>query len=154
VWFYSLDCNQPIAVAIARHFFHLPYFHASMSAKRQAGVIRYQCQRQGEKGAPWCYEWTPGSQSTPAEPGSLEFFLIERYLLFSTNRKGHLMVGRVHHTPYRVHIPRVSEVSTGPAHLSGFDLKGAPHSLLAAESVDVSIFALEAARALDQPKII
>lgn len=146
VWFYSLDCNQPIAVAIARHFFHLPYFHASMSAKRQAGVIRYQCQRQGEKGAPWCYEWTPGSQSTPAEPGSLEFFLIERYLLFSTNRKGHLMVGRVHHTPYRVHIPRVSEVSTGPAHLSGFDLKGAPLSLLAAESVDVSIFALEAAR--------
>jgi hypothetical protein len=57
------------------------------------------------------------------------------------------MVGRVYHTPYRVHRPRVSEVSTGPAHLSGFDLTGEPLSLLAAESVDVSIFALEAARA-------
>jgi hypothetical protein len=44
-------------------------------------------------------------------------------------------------------MPRVSEVSTGPAHLSGFDLTGEPLSLLAAESVDVSIFALEAARA-------
>jgi hypothetical protein len=52
------------------------------------------------------------------------------------------MEGRVHHEPYRIHTPRVSEVSAGPAHLSGFDLKGEPVSLLGAESVDVSIFAL------------
>ena len=142
VWFYSLDCNQPLAVAIARRFFHLPYFHASMSAKRSSGAIRYQCQRQGETGAPWCYEWTPSTRSTLAEPGSLEFFLLERYLLFSTDSQGRLMVGRVHHEPYRIHTPRVSEVSAGPAHLLGFDLKGEPLSLLGAESVDVSIFAL------------
>lgn len=145
VWFYSLDCNQPIAVAIARRFFHLPYFHATMTAKRQAGAIRYECRRQGETGAPWCYEWTPGTQSTLAEPGSLEFFLLERYLLFSTDRKGRLMIGRVHHTPYRMHTPRVSEVSAGPAHRAGFDLKGEPVSLLGAESVDVAIYALQQA---------
>lgn len=142
VWFYSLDCNQPLAVSIARHFFHLPYFHARMSAKLNAGGIRYQCQRQGETGDPWCYEWTPGAQSTPAEPSSLEFFLVERYLLFSADSKGHLMEGRVHHEPYRIHTPRVSKASSGPAHLLGFNLKGEPISLLGAESVDVSIFAM------------
>jgi hypothetical protein len=32
VWFYSLDCNQPLAVEIARRLFHLPYQHAEMKA--------------------------------------------------------------------------------------------------------------------------
>ena len=35
VWFFSLDCNQPLAVEIARRFFHLPYEHAAMKAARR-----------------------------------------------------------------------------------------------------------------------
>jgi uncharacterized protein YqjF (DUF2071 family) len=94
VWFYSLDCNQPLAVAIARRFFHLPYFHASMTAKRSSGAIRYQCQRQGETGAPWCYEWTPGTRSTLAEPGSLEFF---PYIFLNSHISvGHFFIGFYH----------------------------------------------------------
>ncbi|MEO6741107.1 MAG: DUF2071 domain-containing protein [Chthoniobacteraceae bacterium] len=146
VWFYSLDCNQPVAVAIARRFFHLPYFHARMSAKRRDGAIQYQCQRRGETGEPWRYDWSPGAHAAPAEPGSLEFFLIERYVLFAANHTGCLHEGRVHHAPYRIHTPVVSALSTGPARLAGFDLKGAPASLLGAESVDVSIFPLKRIR--------
>ena len=33
VWFYSLDCNQPVAVQLARSLFSLPYVHA-----RQTGI--------------------------------------------------------------------------------------------------------------------
>ena len=146
VWFYSLDCNQPVAVAIARRFFHLPYFHARMSAKRRDGAIHYHCQRRGETGEPWRYEWCPGAHAAPAEPGTLEFFLIERYLLFSSDREGQLHMGRVHHAPYRIHMPVVSALSTGPAQHGGFDLKGDPVSLLGAESVDVSIFPLKPIR--------
>lgn len=143
VWFYSLDCNQPVAVAIARRFFHLPYFHARMSAKRRAGAIRYQCQRRGETSEPWRYEWHPGAHAAPAVPDTLEFFLTERYVLFSSDREDQLHGGRVHHAPYRIHTPVVSGFSTGPAHLGGFELKGDPVSLLGAESVDVSIFPLK-----------
>ncbi len=32
VWFYSLSCNQPMAVWLARRFFHLNYVHAKMDA--------------------------------------------------------------------------------------------------------------------------
>jgi uncharacterized protein YqjF (DUF2071 family) len=39
VWFYSLDCNQPLAVALARRFFHLPYFNARMRARRRGGSV-------------------------------------------------------------------------------------------------------------------
>ena len=143
VWFYSLDCNQPLAVAIARRFFHLPYFHARMSAKRQDAAIDYRCQRRGETGGPWRYEWRPGPHAAPAEPGSLEFFLIERYALFSTDHAGRLYEGRVHHAPYRIHTPIVSELSASPARLAGFDLQGEPVSVLGAHSVDVSIFPLK-----------
>lgn len=146
VWFYSLDCNQPVAVAIAQRFFHLPYLHARMSAKRRDGAIQYQCQRRGQTGEPWRYGWSPGTRAAPAEPGTLEFHLIERYVLFSSDREGRLHEGRVHHTPYRVHTPVVSALSTGPAHLAGFDLKGEPVSLLGAEPVDVSIFPLKRTR--------
>lgn len=146
VWFYSLDCNQPLAVAIARRFFHLPYFHARMSAKRRDGAIQYHCQRRGETGEPWRYEWRSGAQAAPAELGTREFFLIERYVLFSADHTGCLHLGRVHHAPYRIHTPVVSALSTGPAHLAGFDLKGAPVSLFGVESVDVSIFPLKRVR--------
>ncbi len=33
VWFFSLDCNQSLAVSIARSFFHLPYHNAQMKAQ-------------------------------------------------------------------------------------------------------------------------
>ena len=49
VWFYSLDANQPLAVAIARRLFHLPYEHATMKSSRSPqGLIRYESQRRGD----------------------------------------------------------------------------------------------------------
>ena len=142
VWFYSLDCNQPLAVMLARHFFHLPYFHARMRAQRAGEAIHYQCRRRGETGEPWRYAWTPGPTAAQAQPGSLDFFLIERYVLFSTDHAGRIYEGRVHHAPYRIHTPVVSGLSSGPARLAGFELTGEPASLLGAQSVDVSIFPL------------
>ena len=142
VWFYSLDCNQPLAVVLARRFFHLPYCHARMAAEHRDGLMHYHCQRR-EEPAPRCrYVWRPGPNPAPAEPGSLEFFLVERYLLFSADRGGRLFNGRVHHAPYRVHTPVVAELSAEPARQAGFALAGEPASLLAALSVDVSVFPL------------
>jgi len=142
VWFYSLDCNQPIAVAIARRFFHLPYFHARMAASRRDGAIQYACQRRDEAARPCRYAWTPGATVAPTLPGSLDFFLVERYLLFAADPAGRLYSGRVHHAPYRVSPAEVAEFSVEPARLAGFRLEGEPASLLAALPVDVSIFPL------------
>ncbi len=143
VWFHSLDCNQPLAVILARRFFHLPYFHARISARRHHETMHYECRRRGAA-APACrYGWSPGLQSVPAEPGSLEFFLVERYRLFAADRAGRLFSGRVFHAPYRIHAPVVAECSAEPARQAGFALDGAPQSLLGARPVDVSIFSLQ-----------
>ncbi len=142
VWFYSLDCERALAVAIARRFFHLPYLHARMSASVHDGTIHYQCQRRAAAGS--CrYAWTPGAASAPTTPGSLEYFLVERYLLFAADAAGRLYSGRVHHAPYRVNLPRVSECSIEPARLAGFELDGEPASVLAALPVEVSVFPLK-----------
>jgi hypothetical protein len=141
VWFYSLDCNQPVAVQIARRLFRLPYFHARMSARRTRGVIDYRCARHGSPEAR--YRWTAAGDARAAAPGSLEFFLLERYVLFTTDAAGGIYRGRVHHEPYRYGATEVEALSTEPAKLAGFDLKGEPCSLLAAKQVDVQIFKLQ-----------
>jgi len=142
VWFYSLDCDQPLAVAIARRCFHLPYFHARMAASHRDGTVHYDCQRRSEAASGARYAWTPGRDAAQAEPGSLAFFLVERYLLFAADGAGRLFTGRVHHAPYRLHTPEVTEFSTVPARQAGFDLVGEPASVLGAQAVDVSIFPL------------
>jgi uncharacterized protein YqjF (DUF2071 family) len=99
VWFFSLDCNQPVAVWAARSFFHLPYYHSKMSARAgEHGAIDYSCHRRSDSAASsFCYKISPAT--APAEPGTLEFFLVERYLLFSATPGG-IRAGQVHHCPY------------------------------------------------------
>jgi len=99
VWFDSLDCNQSVAVWTARTLFHLPYQNAQMSAnKTAAGMIHYRSQRRGEAAtSEFAYRLKP--EPHQAKLGSLEFFLAERYLLFTQTSSG-LRCGRVHHAPY------------------------------------------------------
>lgn len=141
-WFHSLDCDQPVAVEIARTCFHLPYLHARMQATRTASAIDYTCQRRGVSGSPWRYTWQTASPGQPAAERTLEHFLVERYALYAADAERQLYRGHVSHTPYRVHVPALTRYDTGPATLAGFSLQGAPASVLAAEPVDVAIHSL------------
>ena len=143
VWFYSLDCNQPVAVSLARRLFHLPYRHASMSAEERDGTLRYRCLMRQPGARESDFAWAPGTGAAPAVPGSLEFFLVERYLLFAADPSGRLYSGRVHHAPYQVSAPTVGQWSAEPARQAGFELAGPPSSLIAARPVEVSIYPLE-----------
>lgn len=144
VWFYSLDCNQALAVAIAQRFFHLPYRNSDMTARQAGDGIKYDCQRKGDERRA-CYRWTAGRTLGPATPGSLEFFLLERYLLFTTNASGALFTGQVHHAPYQMREVQLHAVSTVPLVQAGFDARAEPASVLAAAKVDVEIFGLRRA---------
>jgi uncharacterized protein len=108
VWFFSLDAANSIAVRLARSLFHLPYHHARMLMEREhppratdpptrlyAGVRR----RPGPLPASYAIRATPGGTPGPAQPGTLEHFLVERYS-FYTFWKGRLYRCRVHHHPY------------------------------------------------------
>lgn len=145
VWFYSLDCDQPIAVWVARRLFHLPYQHARFRSAREGGVVTYEARRL-TLATPDRFQWKRGGDIRPAEPGSLEFFLVERYRLFAANRRGELFTGRVHHAPYPVCVPEVTAAAPAVGRAAGFQMTGPAPLRHAVAGVDVAIHPLEAVR--------
>ncbi|MDB4353891.1 DUF2071 domain-containing protein [Akkermansiaceae bacterium] len=142
VWFFSLDCSQGLAVSIARSRFHLPYHKADMKSSTSDAGINYRCRREGElQAASYLYE-KPDSGEI-AQPGTLEFFLLERYLLFSRKRDGELFCGRVHHEPYQFKTAQVSKLNLEPLNWENFEIKGEPASALVSPGVDVTVYPLE-----------
>jgi uncharacterized protein len=103
VWFFSLDCNQWLAVQAARRVFHLPYQWAEMQADESSGKVEFTSRRKNTDAAnTTTFSFAPADQRVNmASPRSLEFFLAERYLLFSrAQRTGKLYSARVHHAPH------------------------------------------------------
>ncbi len=142
VWFYSLDANQWLAVKIARHLFHLPYEHAKMTSRRtENGGIHYQSTRLG---GPTCiFEYAPGTELPQPLPGSLEFFLIERYRLYSSAPDG-LRRGAVFHHPYPLCRAEGTAWNEHLLKLNGFAPTGRPPDhIVMSRGVDVTIFPLE-----------
>jgi uncharacterized protein YqjF (DUF2071 family) len=102
VWFFSLDAESAAAVWAARTFFHLPYFKARMSLKQRGRTILYSSHRTTRRGAPAEFEATweiKDALRRESEPGSLPFFLTERYCLYAAHRES-LFRCRVFHPPW------------------------------------------------------
>lgn len=141
VWFYSLDCTQPLAVWAARRFFGLPYFHAWMEERVKLAGIDYFCEREGTArlGA---FRYRGVGRPAPARSGSLEAFLVERYVLFSL-KQGRLGTAEVWHEPYEIQTVEVAAWSMAPLQLAGFELDHRPpdHAVFS-PAVDVRIFGL------------
>ena len=141
VWFYSLDCNQWLAVWLARKFFGLPYERATMTADFDT-TIDYHSTRRGTDEAAQ-YRWRPEGATRAATPGSLDFFLLERYLLYAA-RGRQLFRGQVAHTPYQFQAAPVEKFSLLPAVQAGFSsLSPQPQHTCHSPGVDVRIFGLE-----------
>ncbi len=145
VWFYSLEANQRLAVAIARRFFHLPYVFARMTAGRSpSGAINYRAQRPGgcAHPRPCAFEYAAGPVLRRPEVDSLEFFLVERYRLFAS-ANGRLWSGSVWHPPYPLHRAAVTIWDENLLALNGFEPTGRPPDhAVGSRGVDVALYPL------------
>ena len=91
--------------------------------------------------AAFAARYRPTGQVAPAAPGSLEFFLAERYLLYSSSRRG-LRTAPVHHAPYPLQTGAATDVEqtlTGAAGLPAGACAGPPPLVHYAREVDVRI---------------
>jgi len=107
VWFFSLDASSSIAVAAARAAYNLPYFHSHIefvASHDPIPVIDFASRRDDAHGAMpansrirYC-----GMEGivTHAVPGTIEHFLVERYILYAADEHKRLYRARVHHQPY------------------------------------------------------
>jgi len=102
VWFFSLDADNSVAVAIARSWFHLPYFRARMLCSKLHGWIEYASQRNHSGAAPAALQgrYRPVAPAFLPQRGTIEYFLTERYCLYAIDGRGRLMRGQIHHGPW------------------------------------------------------
>ncbi|HKO98042.1 MAG TPA: DUF2071 domain-containing protein [Pyrinomonadaceae bacterium] len=144
VWFFSLDAANSMAVWAARQFYHLPYFNAEMSLEQNAETISYSSVRQDDNGptADFAATWSIGNHLPTADPESLEFFLTERYCLYSEN-EGQLYRALIHHQPWPLQEASVSQFASTMTESLGVKTPQEKARLLYAEAIDVEIWPLK-----------
>jgi uncharacterized protein YqjF (DUF2071 family) len=148
VWFFSLDAARTAPVVGARAFFFLPYYKARMSLRRDGETITYESiRRPGPARAPGAPRatfravWTFGAARPQAVPGSLDFFLVERYCLYA-ERRGRLYRSRIFHEPWPLRDARLVSLESTMTEAAGFDLPPGAPLLHGAGPVDVEVWPL------------
>jgi uncharacterized protein YqjF (DUF2071 family) len=150
VWFFSLDAANPLAVVLARAWYHLPYHHARMGLIRDspgsgtaAEAISYSSERlwPGPKPASCTVRCVPNGPVAPAESGTLEHFLAERYLLYAAHR-GRLFRGQVHHSPYPLQAADVTVLDESLLSAAGILRPDVPPIAHFSRGVRVEVFPL------------
>ena len=124
VWFFSLDASSRVAVEVARRAYKLPYYQARMSATRRGEWIDYECARVEASGRVFSGAYRPAGDVFHAEPGSLEWFLMERYCLYATDARGRLHRADIHHEPWPLQAAEaaIELASVAPLQLDGLPL--------------------------------
>ena len=142
VYFFSLEAANPIAVAIARRWFSLPYYNAQMRLHDDGTTIHYQSKRthRGAPAAEFVGAYAPTGAVFSSQPGTLAAWLTERYCLYTVSRTGELCIGEIHHLPWPLQ-PATAEIMVNTmAAASGIALPRQPPLLHFARRLDVVVW--------------
>jgi len=140
VYFFSLDADSAPAVWAARRFYHLPYFQAKMQVDAGPNDIRYSSSR-CEGPAVFRARFAPVRPVKPAESGSLEHWLTERYCLYATV-DGDIFRGDIHHAPWPLQAAEAEIQENSMVVAAGMSLPAEPPILHFAKLLEVLIWPL------------
>jgi len=104
IYCFSIDANNLLAVAAARVAFHLPYYWAEMrlEPRSEREFSFYSRRRFSPQPAMFSVRYRglgPTHRLAEMRPGTLEYFLTERYCLFMRNHIGQAVRANIHHVP-------------------------------------------------------
>jgi uncharacterized protein YqjF (DUF2071 family) len=134
-------------VWLARQFYYLPYFHAQMSLKYNADWIEYRSYRAHRGPAEFIGRYKPTGEVARSTLGSLEYFLTERYCLYTMDGQGQLFRGEIHHAPWPLQ-PAAAEIERNTmARSHGITLPERRPLLHFARRLDVLVWPLKAIEA-------
>ena len=147
VWFFSLDASSNIAVAAARAMYKLPYFHSHIDCSATSDGITFHARRDDARGTmPASARMRYRPTDTPpsrAQVGSLEFFLAERYLLYTADEQHNLYRARVHHQPYPIQRAELHDLEDTLVWAAGIRKQEQPQHRHYASEVNVKIYLIE-----------
>ncbi len=144
ILFFSLDAASALAVRAARRSYRLPYFRARMSAERAGRQVDYSSERMRSAAGRFAFKgrYRPTGEVFQASDGSLEYFLAERYCLYTVD-DGRLFRGEIHHPPWALQGAE-AEIAVNTMAPPGIETRGEP-LLHFARRQDVVIWSLRRA---------
>jgi len=145
VWFLSLNANSRAAVRGARWLYHLPYFNAGIDLKEQEGTIYYDLKRRDGPPAQFIASWRARNDLPEAEPGTLEFFLVERYCLYAASGKN-IYRGRIYHRPWPLQQAELLSYQSTMIESHGLPTPESDPLLHYADALEVDVWSLERVR--------
>jgi uncharacterized protein YqjF (DUF2071 family) len=103
IFFLSLDAANGLAVAGARRLYKLPYFRARMSMRQRGTRVQFESVRSEPGAHRRAFEagYRPVGPTFEARPGTLEYFLTERYCLYTVEGR-RLYRAEIHHPPWQL----------------------------------------------------
>lgn len=145
VWFFSLDAANPLAVAVARRWFHLPYFRAQMTCLARGESIHYSSRRvhPGAPAAEFVARYRPTGPVFRAEPDSFAHWATERYCLYTQDHGGQLLRGAIHHLPWPLQPAELELDDNTMAQCHGIPLPDRSPHLLFARRIGAIFWSLE-----------
>jgi uncharacterized protein YqjF (DUF2071 family) len=143
VWFFSLDASSRVAVRVARALYHLPYRFAEMASDVRGARVHFRSRRiaPGPRPGTCAVEYEPRGAPAPARPGTLDHFLLERYVLYAAH-DGRLYQARVHHAPYPMQEAAVEGLAEDLVAVAGLVRPPRDPLVHFASGVDVEVFGL------------
>ena len=136
VWFLSLNATNPLAVWVARTFFHAPYFTAPVALTETGAGIDFSARRGRLE---FNARYVPG-EAAPAAPGSFAEWATERYCLYSFSRGGRLFRTEVQHPRWPLQRAQI-QIETNT--LSTIPLGAMNPEVLLSRRLDVVMWSLE-----------
>lgn len=145
IYFFSLDADSRLGVRAARRAYRLPYFEADITVGRSPeDAVRYRSRRRSEPSVAFAAEYRPCGEAYHADPGTLDYFLTERYCLYTLDGGQNLLRGEIHHSPWPLQQATATFSANTMTEPFSFGLDGEP-LLHFASRQDVLIWALSGA---------
>jgi uncharacterized protein YqjF (DUF2071 family) len=104
LYFLSLESSNLLAVLFGRMFYRLPFYWAEMTIEQRTQREFWFASRRRMAQTPVLFSARyrglgPTRRLVESRPGSLEYFLTERYCLFTRDREGQPMRADLYHVP-------------------------------------------------------
>jgi uncharacterized protein len=140
VYFFSLDAGNPVAVALARAFFHLPYFRAAMGCASQREQRIAYTSRRTHAGAPPAElraSYRPTGPIFHAALGTLDYWLTERYCFYAPTPDGRIYRCEIAHAPWSLQPAELTLASNTMTAPHGIELPETPPLLRFSAQQDI-----------------
>ena len=156
VFFLSLDAGNLPAVLVARTFYNLPYYWAEMriQQRNEREFDYYSRRRFTSKPVVFQARYRglgPTRKTAESRPGSLEYFLTERYCLFTRGSGGQVVRANVYHVPWPLEEAEADIQQNDLAAAIGIQLPDQPPVLHYSRRLAVYVWPLERAWAARRP---